>query len=339
MANIFSRHETNLVKKLHRYLHPNSKELESLHTDTRIVPSTLRRAGNQVVESCVTWACAGRRRIRMLISLTNINITSDVKVKFNFSIARIHGSKHVIISIADCETTFRYCAIKQNISAKIMKRVFESHYIFTYGAPKRTKTDPKFDTATMEKYQSLLSVAMTKLQARSFNKNNIVHLQNDTCKSVLEKASNHDNQTGLSSLDAYPSSFTNLSTDETSKHVWNTKRYVLSILGMLRRYAFNDLMNALIQITAPRAVQKALSNKVSQTVSQPSLPRGTKIWNFHKSIKHVDPEWLKAPIFEANELHLYCKREHRKGEPLNFVAYEDIKIWPTDELAERLMAQ
>lgn len=182
---------------------------------------------------------------------------------------------------------------------------------------------------------------MHKRPARSSNKNGIVERQNGSFKTILELIEKHDTTSEPTSIVGRASFLCNLFHGSKLLSAFQlAKGYVPSILGMPRQQVPSELFDTHVQMTAARAIQRALHGRIPNTVKRSSLTLGTKIWIFHKGSRHTDPvEWLKGTVVEANEHMVRCKREDRSGGPPMYIAYEDITIRPSGELAEELMQQ
>lgn len=70
------------------------------------------------------------------MSLSHINQSFNEEVQVDFYVGRIRDINHVILNIVDCGTKFGFRTIVQNRSLENMQHLFETNWIFIYGALK-----------------------------------------------------------------------------------------------------------------------------------------------------------------------------------------------------------
>lgn len=112
--------------------------------------------------------------------------------------------------------------------------------------------------------------------------------------------------------------------------------YSPSIIGLPAIIVPEELFNAHIQLTAHRALQKAITSRHPNHLTKDDLPFNTKMWVFYNTSKQNEwARWLLATVSKAERHIVYCRRSE-KGPPLT-VVYEHVRLAPKGELANDLM--
>lgn len=338
MANIVSRYEINLAKKVHRYSHAHESEMINLFKNAGILTPPLALACRKVVDACDACKGSGRRGIKRKISLSHVNQAFNEEIQADFATVRFKDANHEVLNVVDTGTTYGLRLIVPDRSAKTMKKLLEKHWFLEFGAPKSFSADPEFTRGVMERFLQLHDVTLQQRPARSSNKNGIVERQNGVFKMIMERLSKHDKTSEVDEVVARASLFTNLIKGSNVLSSFQlAKGYSPSILGMPRKFVPQELLDAHVEITAARAIHKVLKGKAPRVEQRNALTPGREVWVYLRTTKPEPVEWIEATVDEAKEHLVKCRRTN-KGPPM-LVSYEDIRIRPKGELTRALMSQ
>lgn len=85
--------------------------------------------------------------------------------------------------------------------------------------------------------------------------------------------------------------------------------YAPSVAGVPSSKVPTEMLEAHIQVSATRAVQKALRSNRSKVVQQNALKPGTKVWIFYNSSKQNERvRWIPARVVSAEKHIVMCRR-------------------------------
>lgn len=113
--------------------------------------------------------------------------------------------------------------------------------------------------------------------------------------------------------------------------------YSPAIAGIPSTMMNGHTMKAYIMAAASRAIQQIITSRLLVLVKIKMLIQSDKIWVFYTSSKHTKPvQWLLITAITAKE-HFPEYRRPNKAFSLR-VAYEQIQIDPSDDLATNLVS-
>jgi len=173
--------------------------------------------------------------------------------------------------------------------------------------------DPEFCRPFFKKFLEGHNITVNERPSRSSAKNGKVERNNGVLKNVLSRIIKE--RTDASHL--FHGS-TVLSSFQLAQG------YAPSIAGISKSMVPKELLETHTQRTANRALQKVLRSE------------GVKIWVYYKTSKQNERvRWVSAEVVEARDHLVLCRRaQHSK--PMS-VAYEHIRIAPTEDMACELM--
>lgn len=178
---------------------------------------------------------------------------------------------------------------------------------------------------------------MQSRSSRASHENGKVERNNGLFKRVLEKLAKKNCADSAHILVSETFLITNMLHGSTVLSSYQMVRgYSSSIIGLPAKIVPAKLFEAHIQLTAHRALMKALSSRVPRLLTQDELQAGTKIWVYYNTSKqNKRPKWILATIPKAEKHRVHC-RWSEKGPPLT-VAYEHVCLAPKSDLSKELM--
>lgn len=338
LADVISSYDINLTKKVHRYGHARESELISLFKDAGILTQPLALACKKVVTACDACQGSERRGIKTKISLSHVNKAFNEKIHVDFATVRFKDVNYEILNIVDTGTKYGLCLTVPDRPANTIKKILERYWFFEFGAPRSLNADLKFTRGVMEEFLQLHNVILHQRPERSSNKNGIVERQNGVFNMVMERLSKHDKTSDVEEVVARSSLFTNLIKGSNVLSSFQlAKGYSPSILGMSRNFVPQELLDAHIEITAARTIQKILKTKTPRVERRSALTLGKEVRVYLRTKKPEPVSWIKAKVEEAQEHLVKCRRSNN-GTPM-LVSDEDIRLRSKGELTRALMSQ
>lgn len=336
MANIRKRPELSLVKKVHRFTHANSTELSSLFKEAGMLTPKIEKAIDKVTASCNACASSGRPANTRKISLKNVNKDFNTEVQADFLTVKFGTNKYELLNVVDCSTAYAERSIVNSRSAQSMMSKFEESWMCRHGAPQYFSADPEFCLPFFAKYRNGHGIHVNERPARSSHKNGRVERSNGVFKTVFEKLCKEKTKAGIELLVARSSFISNLIFGRSTVNSFQLARgYLPSIAGLPSSWLTEDILNTHIKMSAYRAIQQASKTRIRSTVPSSMIKGGDTIYIFYESTnKSVKVEWITATVIEAKEHYVECLRSAR-GRPMR-VAYEHIRLVPSDELAKEI---
>lgn len=105
-ANITSRPQINLAKKIHCYSHETSTEMKGLLADAGMMTMEMCEACDKVSRSCAVCAETDIPATYKKISLTNVNRAFNQSIQAYFVIIYLKGEKYEVLNIINAETRY-----------------------------------------------------------------------------------------------------------------------------------------------------------------------------------------------------------------------------------------
>ena len=339
MGSTTSRQEINMVKRVHRFSHASSKEMQELFKDAKLDTSTVARACEKVHDACDICASTGRPKDKKKVSLTHVNEAFNAEIQADYVVVYIRDEKFEVLNVIDLGTRYGERAIARTRSAESMTHMLETEWIYHHGAPAQFSADPEFCRPFMEKFLKAHNVELKPRPSRSSAKNGRIERNNGTLKLILSRLSRELTSASPQTLIARASFLTNMFHGTATLSSFQLARgYSPSILGMPSSDVSQELLDAHIESVAIRAVQKVLRSKIPSVRPHTSFKAGMRVWIFFKTSKQNErPRWVEARVVEAQEHILKCRRS-KKGSPMR-IAYEHVRIAPEGELTRELMGK
>lgn len=332
-----ARQELNMVKRVHRFSHATSKEMQSLFKDANLDSQVIANACKKVHEACDICASTGRPKDKKKVSLTHVNEAFNNEIQADYVIVYIRDEKFEVLNIVDLGTRYGERAIAKMRSAENMTEMIEKEWIYHHGAPAMFSADPEFSRQFMERFLTAHGIQLKPRPSRSSAKNGRVERNNGTFKLLLSRLTKENSTASPRTLVARASFLTNMFHGSAMLSAFQlAKGYSPSVLGMPSRDVSQELLDAHIEAVSIRAVQKVMRCKAPSVQPHTSFKPGMRIWVFYKTSKQNErPRWVEARVVEAKEHILKCRR-NKKGLPMR-VAYEHVRIAPEGELTRELM--
>lgn len=336
MANVKKRPELNLVKKVHRFTHGNRHELSTLFEDAGMMTDKVKKAIDKVTSSCIPCTKSGRPANSTKISLKHVNKDFNAEVQADFLTVKCSRGKYEILNIIDTSTGYGERSVVKSRSAEVMKSKFEEYWICRHGSPGQFSADPEFCQPFFVKYLNGHSIEVNERPARSSHKNGRVERNNGLFKSVFGKLSKEKTDADIDLIVARASFVSNIIFGRSHLNSFQLARgYMPAIAGLPATILTQDMLDAHIQMSACRAIQRAATSRTPNNVPHLMIKPGDTIYVFYKSTnKSVNVEWITATVMEAKEHFVECRRS-QKGRPMR-VAYEHVRLMPSGDLAKEI---
>lgn len=107
--------------------------------------------------------------------------------------------------------------------------------------------------------------------------------------------------------------------------------YSPSGAGILSTKVSQALLNAHVELAAPRAIHKTIKFCPGHSISPATLHKGMRAWQNDRK------EWVEERVISADDYIVKCKCS-AKGPPMS-VVYENIRIAPKSEFVKELMRE
>ena len=337
MGSQTTRQELNMVKRVHRFSHATSREMQEMFRDAKMNSRKISTACDTVHKACDICASTGRPKDKKKVSLTHVNEAFNAEIQADYVIVYIKEEKYEVLNIIDLGTRYGERAIATTRSAENMTNMLETEWLYHHGAPDKFSADPEFCKPFMERFLNAHSIELRPRPSRSSAKNGRIERNNGTFKLILSRLSKEHSISSPHTLVARASFLTNMFHGNATLSSFQLARgYSPSILGMPSNDVSQELLDAHIESVAIRAIQKVLRSKVPNVPPYTSFKAGMRVWVFYKTSKQNErPRWVEARVVEAQEHILKCRR-HKKGLPMR-IAYEHVRIAPEGNLTRELM--
>lgn len=339
LGNVSNRREIAMVKKIHRLTHATDDEMKQLFKDGNMSNERINDACEKIHQACDICTSTGRPRNSKKISLSHVNEAFNEEIQVDYTVAYINEQKYFILNMVDAGTRYGERAIAFSRDAKTMMEMIETHWLYNHGAPKYFSADPEFCKTFFEKFLLAHKITLRPRPSRASFKNGRVERNNGVFKTVLSRLIREKTTATPPTLIARASFLTNLFHGNSDLSAFQLARgYAPSILGIPSSVVSQDILDAHIQTTAVRAIQRAMRSNNNNVQPGSSFEKGKKVWIFYKSSKQNESVgWIEAIVVEPMLHSLKCRRT-RRGPPMN-VAYEHVRIAPEGELANSLTHQ
>lgn len=336
MGNTVGRREVGMVKKVHRLTHATSEEMKRLFKDARMGNRKVCEACDKVYEACDICTSSGRPHNSKKISLTHVNEGFNEEVQADYTVVYIKGEKYFVLNIVDAGTRYGERAIANSRDAATMMQMMETEWLYHHGAPKYFSADPEFCKPVFERFLAGHEITLRPRPSRSSHKNGRVERNNGVFKSVLSRLSKEQTNASPWTLVSRASFMTNLFHGSSILSAFQMARgYTPSVLGIPSTVVSQDLLDAHIETTAIRAIQRTKRAKDNGVEPKSTFNRGDRVWVFYKSSQQNIPVgWIEARVVEAHEHYVKCRRS-AKGPPMS-IAYEHVRLAPKSELTNEL---
>lgn len=334
LANGSARQDLNLVRRLHRYTHWNSHEMKQFLQDAGQLTAERSRICQKIQDECDVCASSGRPAIRNKISMTHINQQFNEEVQVDFTVAYIAGEKYEIFNIIDLGTGYGERSIAASHGTEQIIQLIETTWLYRHGAPGTLSADPEFGHDRLKAFLATHNIHLAARPSRSSHKNGHIERNNGTFKSVLEKLSKERTNDTPATLVSRASMITNLLHGSSTLSSFQLARgFTPSILGMPKSKVSQEMLDAHIELTATRALQRLLRNRAPSRLPPSALTQGQWVYVFYKTSKqNVRVEWVEAQVVRPLQHYVECRRSGRG--PLMRVAYEHLRIKPQSALAQ-----
>lgn len=333
MGNVIKRPELNMAKKIHRFTHAHSDEMKMLFKDAGMLTPVLKAACEKVHDACEICVSSGEPKKRKKISLTHVNSAFNEDLTADFVTVRISGEKYEVLNIVDAGTRYGERVIASSRNSTSMQSLLETEWLYHHGAPKTFSADPEFCKPVFERFLRSHNIELRERPSRTSWKNGLVERNNGTFKRVLDRIARENTTASPSTLVARASMMTNVFHGSSVMSSFQLARgYAPSLAGVPSNVVPQELLDAQVQMSAARAVQRLLKAQNPPLTGRDTLPRGTLVWVYYNTSKQNEPVgWVRAVVESAGEHVVRCRRSKR-GPPM-MVAYEHIRLAPTGELA------
>lgn len=286
MGSQTARQELNVVKRVHRFSHVTSKEMQEMFRDAKMNSREIYKACDKVHKACDICASTGRPKDKKKVSLTQVNEAFNAEIQANCVIVYIKEEKYEVLNIIDLGTRYGERAIATTQSAENMTNMLETEWLYHHGAPGKFSADPEFCRPFMERFLNAHSIELKPRPSRSPAKNGRIERNNGTLKRILSKLSKESITSLPHTLVAKASFLTNLFHGNATLSSFQLARgYSPSILGMPNSDVSQELLDAHIESVAIRAIQKVMRSKVPNVQPHTSFKAGMRVWVFYQTSK------------------------------------------------------
>lgn len=186
MANISSRHELNLSKRVHRFGHASAKDMKDIMASRGMDAERVSTVCETVYEACAICTATGRQANKKKVSTTHVNKAFNEEVQVDFVYVRIHGERFEALNIVDLGTRYGERSITIARTTDNI-RAFETQWFYIHGATRRISADHEFCLPVLHKYLKAHGIELRARPSRSSSKCGRVERNNGVFKNVVER--------------------------------------------------------------------------------------------------------------------------------------------------------
>lgn len=167
MANIMSRPELCVAKKIHRYTHATSDEMKDLYKGAGILTTKLSEAFDKVYKACEICCRNGRPLNSKKLSLTHVNKAFNHELQADFMWCDIKGETFIVLNLTDTSTAYAEFSIVPARNTQVMIQLIETEWICRHGAPSSFSSDPEFLTTATRTFLNQHQITFNSRPART----------------------------------------------------------------------------------------------------------------------------------------------------------------------------
>lgn len=171
MVSTTKRADLNMVKRLHRFTHATSDEMQRILSDGGRLTEVIENACDKVFQACDICTSTGAPKSRRKISLSHVNTAFNDEIQADFVTVNIRGERYEVLNIVDTGTRYGERVIASTHSGDVMMKLIETEWIYHHGAPEAFSADPEFCKRFFERFLSAHAIQLHPRPSRSSSKN------------------------------------------------------------------------------------------------------------------------------------------------------------------------
>lgn len=331
------------AKRIHRATHAPADQVIAICRQAGILTPALQEAIENVHAACDICTSSGRPKSSSKISLAHVNEAFNMEVQVDFCFEFIKDRRQTIFLITDTGTGFTEGAITAKRNLDDMCKLFEQLWIFKHGAPTSLSADDEYNRGKMRSFLESHYITFKQRPTRRHNKTGIIERKVQTVKSIIRKIDREISNNTSEEIVTRAIFLSNLFSGSRLLSSFQLVRgFQPSILGISTTKVPQSLLDAHVEQSATRALQRALKAKPANAVREAACKKGDPIWVWYSSSKGNErDEWIRAQVVNVHEHFMEVRRikdgKPSKG-PMMRPAYEDVRLAPKSALTQELMA-